>query len=94
MREEIVFTIVIFAGVCAGGTITVNWDGTGDYMTIQEGIYAAVDGDTVIVEKGIYSENILFLGSNIVLMSTRTGSKDEKSNCAKCMMRLLGSVLL
>ena len=42
-------------------TITVNWDGTGDYTTIQAGINAAVSGaDTVIVAEGTYVENISF----------------------------------
>ena len=37
---------------------------------IQEGIDGASDGDTVIVFKGIYGENIRFNGKNIVLTST------------------------
>jgi len=37
---------------------------------IQEGIDAAYDDDTVIVAEGLYVENILFAGKNIVLQST------------------------
>ncbi|UCC79444.1 MAG: right-handed parallel beta-helix repeat-containing protein, partial [Candidatus Zixiibacteriota bacterium] len=40
-----------------------------DYPTIQQGIDASVDGDTVLVQPGIYYENINFLGHNIVLGS-------------------------
>ncbi len=36
-------------------TITVNWDGSGDYLTIQAAINDANDGDTVVVADGIYT---------------------------------------
>jgi len=40
-----------------------------DQPTIQSGINAATDGDTVLVDKGNYVENINFNGKNIVLGS-------------------------
>jgi predicted outer membrane repeat protein len=40
-----------------------------DYGTIQEGIYAASMGDTVLVQPGTYMENISFMGQNIVVAS-------------------------
>ena len=41
-----------------------------DYATIQQAIDGSNNGDVVIVETGTYSENINFLGKNIVVTST------------------------
>jgi hypothetical protein len=53
--------------------ITVCWDGSGDYLTIQEGIDAALDGDEVVVCDGIYTgagnKNLDFGGKAITVRS-------------------------
>ena len=50
------------------------------FKTIQEGMDAASDGDTVLVAPCTYFENIHFLGKNIILTST---SQKRKSRPGK-----------
>jgi parallel beta-helix repeat protein len=58
--------LVAVAFVSASATIINIPD---DYPTIQQGIDASTDGDTVLAQPGTYVENINFNGHNIVLGS-------------------------
>ena len=66
----LVLTIVL-VGLCGADTIIVNWDGSGDYTTIQAAIDIAVEGDEVVVADGTYigegNRDINFLGKAIRL---------------------------
>jgi len=52
------------------------WEVPGDNQTIQEAINASSNGDTVLVQPGIYYENINFNGHNIVLASLYLSTGD------------------
>lgn len=55
---------------CPKRIIYVDDNNPADFNNIQAAINDASDGDTIIVEKGIYFENINFRGKNIILTST------------------------
>lgn len=57
--------MICLTSMLSGQTINVP----DDYASITEAIENAAPGDTILVDQGIYSENINFLGKNIVLAS-------------------------
>jgi len=54
--------------------ISVDALGGGDYLTIQEGIDAASEGDTVLVAPATYAETVALRGLNIALLSEEGAS--------------------
>ncbi len=64
-----IFTLILFAMLLPSTHAAVR-NVPSQYTTIQAGINAAVDGDTVLVAPGTYFENIHFRGKNIVVTST------------------------
>jgi hypothetical protein len=71
MRKLITILLTLTAWSWVAGGVTLNVPG--DFTTIQSGINAAGDGDTVLVADGIYSgsgnKNLDFAGRSIVVMS-------------------------
>ncbi len=60
-----ILTILTFSSVLKSTTIQVPTD----HPTIQAGILASVDGDTVLVMPGTYVENIDYSGHSVLVMS-------------------------
>lgn len=50
-------------------------DGSGDYMTIQEGVDKARDGDILIIREGVYNETVLVMNKEISLIGV------DKNRC-------------
>jgi len=76
----IICTLLLIAGLAMAVTIHVP----GDYLTIQEGINASENGDTVLVADGTYSGsdnvNLDFQGREIVLIS-ENGANNTIIDC-------------
>jgi hypothetical protein len=70
---EALACILVASTVVFATTHVVDWSGGGDYLTIQEGIDAASDGDVVLVKPGTYTgannRNLTFGYKNLTVES-------------------------
>ena len=78
------FAFLMTASVSPGSVIVVDCSGGGDYLTLRDGIEAAVDGDTVRVAPGTYTgpdnRDLDFAGKAIVVAS-ECGPEDTVIDC-------------
>jgi len=70
MRSGVLFLLLLAPMSLWGRVVYVDQGGGGDVNTIQKGLNAAADGDTVLVAPGIYNEgDLTFSGKGIYLKS-------------------------
>ncbi|MHC4639034.1 MAG: choice-of-anchor Q domain-containing protein [Planctomycetota bacterium] len=71
MIKRVAFLVLLVLALsCSAEVIIVDDDSPADFNNIQAAIDDANDGDTIIVQPGLYDEDINFLGKNITLTST------------------------
>jgi len=75
MRIASIWAVIVIAVALLPASATII-NIPADYLTIQQGINAGTDGDTVLVQPGTYVENIVFNGQNIFLGSMFLTSED------------------
>ncbi|MHC4763107.1 MAG: right-handed parallel beta-helix repeat-containing protein [Planctomycetota bacterium] len=77
MDKKLLFVVSLFmTGLCVADVITVDDDGIADFNSIRSAINSANNGDIVIVQPGLYEEDINFLGKNITLTSTNPANQN------------------
>ncbi|MCK4338720.1 MAG: DUF1565 domain-containing protein [Candidatus Cloacimonetes bacterium] len=75
---SILISISFFSfSLLTSAIIIVDINGGGDFTTIQEGIDASTNDDTILVYPGTYYENVNFNGKHITLASLELLTGDE-----------------
>jgi FlgD Ig-like domain len=69
IKYLILCSFCLFCSLLISTTHHIKQDGTGNYTSIQEGIVAATDNDTILVYPGIYFENIDYIGKSLTVAS-------------------------
>ncbi len=77
-RICLLFVLICFCNILNSTTWHIKLDGTGDFTTIQEGIDASTDADTVLVYPGIFYENLNMNSKNITLASLELTTGNEQ----------------
>ena len=69
IRFYLLFAFVSFCSLLNSVTYHIKQDGTGNFTTIQEGIIASANSDTILVYPGTYYENIDYLEKSLTVAS-------------------------
>ena len=69
MKKYLTLIILILPYLLVANIIEIKQDGSGDYVTIQAGVDAAAENDTVLVYPATYYENVLIHEKQIILGS-------------------------
>ena len=80
MKVKIIILLFVLISVYQWLNSTIwiiDQSGTGNFTTIQEGIDASLNSDTVLVNPGTYFENIDFIGKDITVASLLLITGDE-----------------
>ena len=66
--------MLLLLATARAATWTVDPAGTGDFLTIQEAVTAASDGDTVEISAGVFTEDISLGGRALTLAGAGSAS--------------------
>ncbi|MHC4316845.1 MAG: hypothetical protein ACYSW3_30765 [Planctomycetota bacterium] len=72
----LIFLLGMACTAASAKTIYVDDDGPSDFNTIQAAMDDSNDGDTIIVQPGLYLEVVRFNGKNVTVRSTNPGDFD------------------
>ncbi len=75
---SLLFVLVSLSSLLNAFTWHIKQDGTGNFTTIQEGINASTNSDTVLVYPETYYENINYNGKDIIVASLYLTTGDEQ----------------
>ncbi len=81
MKLKSILLLFVIVSVCSllnSVIYHINQDGTGNFTTIQEGINASTNSDTILVYPGTYYENINYNGKNITVASLYITTGNEE----------------
>ncbi|MBP1910712.1 lectin like domain-containing protein [Methanolobus bombayensis] len=65
----------------SNSTLVVNSSGTSAFSTINEAVDLVQDGDTILVEPGVYNERVTITENNVSLVSSTGNPEDVRIIC-------------
>ncbi|MBD3241818.1 MAG: hypothetical protein GF331_14615, partial [Chitinivibrionales bacterium] len=91
--KRVLLLLIFCHVVCFGRTVYVTSDGTGDGSSwaaalgsVQDGINAAIDGDTVLLDNGRYHEHNIHLFGKQLVIGSRYVLDDDTAHVSACIV--------